>query len=76
MDGFKGQPDQVLVFTVMAALSKRSRHSAHPADHRRLLAEAMHVAIAVETAFLLAERPAAPAPGANGRQGHLIPTYE
>ena len=76
MDGFKGQPHQVLVGTVMAALSKRSRHSVHPVDHRRLLEEAIRVATAVETAFLLRERPAEPRACGSSSQGHLMRTYE
>ncbi|HTI00376.1 MAG TPA: hypothetical protein VL752_05445 [Acidisoma sp.] len=61
MDGFKGQPHQGLVGTVMAALSKRSRRSTHPVDLRRLAEEAIRVAAAVETEFSLIERPREPA---------------
>jgi hypothetical protein len=76
MDGFTGQPHQGLVGTVMAALSKRSRRSMHPADHRRLQEEAMRVATAVETAFSLIERPRASAIRARDEIPALSQTYE
>lgn len=76
MDGFKGQPHQRLVGTVMAALSQRSRISAHPADRRLLREQAIRVAAQVEAAFSLAERPPEQPADPIGAGAEVPPPYE
>jgi hypothetical protein len=42
--------------TVMAALSMRQRHTAHPADRRMLDHEASAIALAIQEKFAIFER--------------------